>query len=299
MDDLKRMVVFYHVVDTKSFSGAARMLGMARSAISRHINLLEKSLGVRLLNRTTRNMSLTEEGKIYFESCARIVAETEIANHNIGQSQDAPSGTLKIAAPISLGNQFIMPLLRKFMLQHSELNVELFLDDEKLDMVKEGIDVSIRVGWLNNSNLIARKLLDWPRYLCASPAYIEQNGLPETPAQLANHECIIFSRLPTPHIWNFTKNKREQKVSIKGRLKVNNADAIRSSLLAGFGIAVQASFLVGEDIKAGRLIHLLPEYECGSVGMFAVYHNRRYQQAKVRLFIELMNAEFKRIKPSH
>lgn len=289
------MVIFFHVVETHSFTGAARQLGIARSAISRHISLLEKSIGVRLLNRTTRKLSLTEAGERYYQSCARIVAEVESATRHINQLQDEPQGTLKVAAPISLGSKFVTPLVREFMQCHSALNVELLLDDEVIDMVGEGIDVSIRVGWLEDSKLIARKLGDWPRFLCASPAYIEKHGRPETPAQLSSHEWILFSLLPAPYHWTFTKNKHQEHIQVKGRLKTNNADAIRSSLLAGTGIAAQTSFMVSEDIKAGRLEHLLPDYDCGSVGMYAVYQDRHYQQAKVRLFIDFIDREFKQL----
>ncbi len=250
---------------------------------------------MRLLNRTTRRLSVTEVGETYYQSCARIVAEAEAATRRISQLQDEPQGTLRVAAPISLGNQFITPLVREFMQRHTALNVELLLDDQIIDMVKEGIDVSIRVGWLHDSNLVARKLGDWPRYLCASPDYIERHGRPESPAQLGDHEWILFTRLPTPYHWTFTKNKRQERIQVKGRLKTNNADAIRSSLLAGAGIAAQASFLVSDDIKAGHLEHLLPDYDCGSVGVYAVYQDRRYQQAKVRLFIDYIDREFKRL----
>lgn len=295
MDDLKRMVIFYHVVEMQSFSGAARQLGIARSAVSRHIALLEKSIGVRLLNRTTRRLSLTEAGETYYQSCARIVTEAETATRRIGQLQDEPEGTLKLAAPISLGNQFVTPLIREFMQRYPALNVELLLDDEIVDMVKEGVDVSLRVGWLNDSNLIARKLGEWPRYLCASPDYLARHGKPSTPAELVDHEWLIFTRLPTPYHWTFRKNKREERIQVRGRLKSNNADAIRLSLLAGTGIMAQASFVVGDDIRAGRLEHLLPDYDCGSVGMYVVYQDRRYQQAKVRLFIEFITREFNRL----
>ncbi len=294
MDDLRRMTIFFHVVDSQSFSGAARQLGIARSAVSRHISLLEKSIGVRLLNRTTRQISLTEVGETYYRSCARIVAEAEAATRRISQLQDEPQGILRIAAPISMGNRFITPVVRDFMQRYTGLNVELRLDDQVVDMVKEGIDVSIRVGWLHDSNLVARKLGDWPRYLCAAPSYIERHGRPVTPAQLSEHEWIIFTLLPTPYHWTFTRNKRQERIQVKGRLKTNSADAIRSSLLAGAGIAAQAAFLLRDDIKAGRLEHLLPEWDCGGVGMYAVYQDRRYQQAKVRLFIDYLNSAFNR-----
>ncbi len=292
MGNLKHMVIFYHVVKAQSFSGAARQLGIARSAVSRYISLLEADIGTRLLNRTTRQLSLTEAGKIYFESCARIAEEVEVATERVSQLQDEPQGTLKVAAPISLGNKFIVPLVRAFINRYTALNVELLLDDEVIDMVADNIDVSIRVGWLHDSNLIARKLGNWPRYLCASPGYLEQYGRPESPAQLKDHEWIIFTRLPTPFHWVFTKNKRQERIQIKGRLRTNNAEAVHSTLLAGSGITAQAAFLVDDDIKAGRLERLLPEWECGSVGMYAVFQDRRFQQAKVRLFIDFICEKF-------
>ncbi len=204
-------------------------------------------------------------------------------------------GTLKVAGPVSLGSRFLAPVVADFMERYPALNVELLLDDQVVDMVKEGIDVSLRVGWLKDSNLVARKLCDWTRFLCASPDYIERRGRPATPAQLTGHEWIIFSLLPTPYHWTFTKHKRQQTIQIKGQLKTNNADAIRTLLLQGAGIAALGSFLVGDDIKAGRLEQLLPDYDCGGAGMYAVYQDRHYQQAKVRLFIDFIDKRLQRV----
>lgn len=295
MIDLKRMVIFFHVVDAQSFSGAAKQLGIAKSAVSLHISSLEKSLGVRLLNRTTRRFTLTEVGETFYQSCARIFAEAEIATRRINQLQDEPLGTLKVAGPISLGSLFITPLAREFILQHTALNVELLLNDQVVDMVKEGIDVSIRVGWLPDSSLVARKICDWPRLLCASPDYIERRGKPETPEQLADHECIIFTLLPAQFHWTFSKNKRQKRIQVNGRIKTNNADSVRILLLEGAGISVLGDYLVKDDIKAGRLVRLLPDYDCGTAGIYAVYQDRHYQQAKVRLFIDFIDKHFKRI----
>jgi len=288
MDDLRRMIIFYHVVESQSFSGAAGKLGIAKSAVSRHISLLEKSIGVRLLNRTTRRLSLTEVGETYYQSCARIVAEAELATELVSQLQEEPVGTLKVAAPSSFGSQMIALLVGEFMQQYTALSVELVLDDQLVDMVQEGIDVSIRIGWLSDSNFVARKLVDWQFLLCASPAYIERYGRPESPTQIMEHEWIILTLLLTPLRWTFTKNNHQQRIQVKGRLKTNNAEAARSLALQGAGIGPLAKFLVGKDIKTGRLEQLLPDYDCGSGGIYAVYQDRRYQQAKVRLFIDFI-----------
>lgn len=293
MDDLRRMVIFSHVVEARSFSAAARRLGIAKSAVSRHIALLEKSVGVRLLNRTTRSLSLTEIGETYYQGCARIVAEAEEITRRISALQDQLSGTLRVASPIVLGNRFIAPLLADFIRRHPSLNAELLLEDQVVDMVESGIDVGIRVGWLRDSKLLARKIGESPRLLCASPEYIERRGQPEKPEQLVDHDWIIFSLLPTPYHWTFVKNGVQKRIQVKGRVKTNNADAVRSFLLNGAGLGALSDFIVADDIKAGRLVHLLPDYNCGSAGIYAVFMDRRYQQAKVRSFIDFINDELK------
>ncbi|MDT8388432.1 MAG: LysR family transcriptional regulator [Thiogranum sp.] len=291
MDDLRRMVIFSHVVEAKSFSAAARRLGIAKSAVSRHISLLEKSVGVRLLNRTTRRLNVTEIGETYYQSCARIVAEAEDATRRISRLQDQLSGTLRVTSPIIFGNRYIAPLLADFMRLHPSLNIELLLEDQLVDMVESGIDVGIRVGWLKDSGLVARKIGDSPRLLCASPDYIERRGKPEKPEQLSEHDSIIFTLLPTPYRWCFVKNRKEKRIQVKGQVKTNNADAVRSFLVNGAGMAILSDFLVADDIKAGRLVQLLPDYDCGSAGIYAVFMDRRYQQLKVRLFIDFVNQE--------
>lgn len=292
MDSLKRMVIFSHVVETRSFSAAARKLGIARSAVSRHIAMLEKNIGIRLLNRTTRSVNLTEAGETYYQSCVLIVAEAEAATRRISQLRDEPAGTLKVAGPTSFGNQLAI-LAGRFMQQYPALYIELLLDDRVVDMVRDSIDVSIRVGWLNDTNLVARNLCESPRLLCASPGYIERRGKPESPAQLGDHECIIFSLLPTPHQWRFTRNNHQESIHVRGRIKTNSAIAVRSLILDGMGIAALSNFLVGDDIKAGRLVHLLPNHDCGSAGIYAVYQDRLYQHAKVRLFIDFIQERLK------
>ena len=295
MDDLRRMVIFYHVVEAQSFAGAARQLGIARSAVSRHISLLEHSVGARLLNRTTRSLSLTEVGKTYYQSCARIVNEAQLATQRVSQLQDEPCGTLKVAGPVSIGSQRIVgPLITDFMARYPALNVELSLDDRVVDMVEEGIDVSIRIGWLPDSNLVARKLADAPRYLCASPGYVERHGQPETPAQLAEHEWIVFTLLPAPLHITLKKNAREYRIQLNSRVRTNSVIAVRSFLLEGAGITALPNFQVEDDIQAGRLVRILADYDCGSAGIYAVYQDRHYQQARVRLFVEFMARVLKR-----
>lgn len=295
MDDLRRMAIFYHVVNSKSFSQAARHLGIAKSAVSRHINLLEKHIGVRLLNRTTRTLSLTEAGEAYFQGCARIVAEADTINRRVNQLQEEPIGTLKISGPVSFGSTYLASIVAEFSQKYPELNVELLLDDKVIDMVAEGIDVGIRVGWLPDSNLVAKKIGDWPMLLCASPDYLNRYGRPETPADLVNHKWIVFSLFPKPNNWLFTKDNVEESIQLKGHLKTNNADCVRTFMLKGMGLSPSTSFMIGKDIEAGLLERVLPDYDCGNAGMYAVYQDRHYQQTKVRLFIDYVDQRFKRI----
>lgn len=288
LDDLKRMVIFAHVVEAGSFSGAAQRLDIAKSAISKQVSLLEKNIGARLLNRSTRSLSLTDIGETYYHSCAQLAEILDAAQTASHALQDEPRGMLRISCPASFGIDYVAPLLNTFLRQYTELNAELLLDDNVVDMTKMGIDVAIRVGWLPDSSLRAHKLKDAPRLLCASPEYIERNGLPEIPEDLIQHEWIIFTLLPTPYHYTFTKNKKSKKIQVKGRIKTNNGNAVRNLLLEGAGVSALSDFLVDKDIKEGKLIHLLPEYHIADAGIYAVFQNQHLQQAKVRAFIDFL-----------
>lgn len=288
LEDMKRMVIFAHVVDAGSFSGAARRLGIAKSAISKQVSQLEKNIGVNLLNRSTRSLSLTDIGETYYNYSARMAEILDDAQAATDTLQDTPRGTLRISCPSSFGIDYVAPLLNTFLQKYTELNAELLLDDTVVDMTEMGIDVAIRVGWLPDSSLRARKLKDSPRLLCASPEYIERNGLPETPEELMSHDWIIFTLLPTPYHYIFTKNKKSNKIQIKGRIKTNNGNAVRNLLLEGAGVAALSDFLVTKDLKEGKLIHLLPDYHIADAGIYAVFQNKHLQQAKVRTFIDFI-----------
>jgi len=288
LDNLKRMVIFTHVVDSGSFSAAAQRLGIAKSAISKHIKALEKSVGARLLNRNTRNLSLTDVGEAYYKSCVRVVEAAADAEQSIRPLQNMPQGTLKISSPVSFGVLHVTPLINSFLQIHQSLNVELLLDDQIIDMVEEGIDVAIRVGWLSDSSLKAKKIGTARRMLCASPEYLQQKGTPGTLDDLKNHDWIIFTLMPTPYHCTFSRKNEERAIQIKGRIKANNGGAVRSLALEGAGLATLASFLIARDIEDGKLVHLLPEYSISDVGIYAVYQGMQHQQAKIRKFIDYL-----------
>lgn len=289
MDDLKRMAIFYHVIDAGTFSEAARRLDMAKSAVSKHIAQLEKQIGVRLLNRTTRRLSLTEAGEVFYRSCAQIVAEAAEAKRRVTRYPEEVSGTLRVSCPVALGNQYMAPLVKAFSDRYPDLSIELLIDDQIVNIVEERIDVAIRIGWLADSQSIARKLLDSPRLICASPEYLQRHGLPTQPEDLTNHQWIIFTLLPTPHRQTLTKDGRRKTLHVNGRFKTNNALLVRSLLLEGAGIGVLAEFIVGDDIKQGRLVQLLPDYNAGEAGVYALYQDRHYMLQKTRLFIDFLS----------
>jgi len=289
MEDLKRMAIFTYVVEAGSFSAAAKRLGIAKSAVSKHISLLEQHVGVRLLNRTTRSLSLTEVGENYYQSCARIVEIADDARRSTSSLQDEPVGTLRIACPTS-GVKQITGLVHQFLQIYPDLKIDLLLNDHVVDMVQESIDVAIRIGWLPDSSLRARKLNNVERQICASPAYLKKNGTPLNLRDLTAHEWIILTLMPTPFHETFTYKNKVETIEVKGRIKTNNASAIRQLVLEGAGISTLSDFLVEEDIKQGRLIRVLPDYQIDDAGIYAVYQDQNYQLAKVRIFIDFLAA---------
>lgn len=288
LDDLKRMVIFSHVVNSGSFSGAARRLGLAKSAVSKHVSLLEKNTGAILLNRSTRSLSLTDIGEAYYQNCSQLIKILEDTRNTTDALQDEPRGLLRISCPASFGIDHVAPLLNTFIAQYPDLKADLQLDDNIVDMTQLGIDVAIRVGWLPDSNLRARKLKDSQMLLCASPEYVDRYGLPEAPEDLIDHEWIIFSALPRPYHYTLTKNKVAKTIQVKGRIKTNNGHAVRKLILESAGISALSNFVVGESLETGQLIQLLPDYHIDDVGVYAVFHTQKMQQAKIRTFIEYL-----------
>lgn len=286
LDNLKRMAIFAAVVDAGSFSGAARRLGLAKSAVSKHVSMLEKNLGVPLLHRSTRQLNLTDIGESYYQSCRRMMEAVDEAQQATDGLQGEPRGVLRVTSPVSVGERVLAPLIRSFMDAYPEVQIELLLEDSFTDMVKEGIDVGVRVGWLPDSGLRARKLGDVPRMICASPDYLARHGTPSTPEELAEHDWVIFTLLPSPQHLTLNRNKETRTVALRGKARTNNSSAARALMLEGVGIGVLSDFLVAEDIWAGRLVLLLPEYRVPDAGIYAVYQPHKTPQPKIRHFID-------------
>lgn len=286
MDNFTGMAVFTRVVEANSFTEAARRLGMSKAAVSKQVSKLEERLGARLLNRTTRRLSLTEVGAAFYERSARIVAEAEAAELAVTQLNATPRGTLKIDVPVNFGMQYLAPLLPPFMLQHPELRVDMTFNDRFVDLVEEGCDLAVRIGQLSDSSLVARKLAETKSVVCAAPSYWDRHGRPGDPSELAQHDCFVYSYLATGSEWRLRGPQGAAAVRISGSLTANNGDVLRQAAVAGLGVVAMPLFMVCDDLRSGRLEPVLRAWELPSPGVYAVYPHNRHLSAKVRAFID-------------
>lgn len=289
MQQISAMAVFAAVVEARSFSGAAERLGLSKSAVSKHLSRLEDALGARLLNRTTRRISVTEVGEIYYAHCARILAEAEAAEAAVSQLRSVPSGRLRINAPMSFGLAHLSPAITSFMQAYPEITVELDLDDKFVDVIDGGYDVVIRISRMRDSSLIARRLAVARVILAASPEYIARYGNPETPADLKGHKCLHYNGgHAAPPEWTFHDSSgRVQTVPVSGPLIASFGDLIRDAGIAGLGIIRQPTFIIGEAVRSGKLLQVLPQYRLEhDPVIYAVYPHRRHLLPKVRAFVD-------------
>ena len=297
MDKLDAMRAFSKVVATGSFAEAGRQLGLTRSAVSKGVMELEQILGARLLHRTTRRVSATEAGLAYNERCLDILARIEETELEVTQLHAEPRGILKVNAPMSFGALYLGEAVAGFMAAYRDLRVELTLSDRFIDPIEEGVDVTVRIAALQDSSLIARRFAPARIVLAASPEYLAAHGAPEHPDDLARHRCLAFGHTTFMQRWELRENGRRLSVPINSALCSNNGDVLRSAALAGEGIARLPTFLVGPDLRAGRLATVLPAYEPEPLGIYALYAPNRYLAAKVRAFIDFLDDRFGRRPP--
>ena len=288
MDNLSGMAVFAQVVEARSFTGAARRLGVSKASVSKQLSRLEERLGARLLNRTTRRLSLTEVGAAFYERCARIVAEAEEAELAVTRLNETPRGTLRVDIPVDFGVKYLAPLLPAFMLVTPELKVDVSFNDRFVDLVDEGHDLAIRIGQLPDSSLIARKLGESGSVICAAPEYWDRHGRPSRPADLANHNCFAYSYLATGSEWRLRGPEGDVAVRVSGSLAANNGDMLRQAAVAGLGVVATPLFIACDDLRAGRLEPVLRDYEPPRRGIYAVYPHNRHLSAKVRAFVDFL-----------
>ncbi len=289
MDSLSDIAVFVRVVDDGSFTRAAERLKLSRSVVSKYVTRLEERLGARLLNRTTRRLSLTEAGRIFYDRSRRGLRDIEDAEAEVSRLQETPSGVLRINAPMSFGILHIAPALHEFLEQYPDVSVEMNLDDRQVDVIAEGFDVSVRIADLPDSSLIARRLGPCRHAIVAAPSYLERNGTPRKPEELCDHNVITFAYQASTHTWHFLAPEgKPTSVAVSGSVQMNNSLALREALLAGVGITRTPTFVVGEDIKQGRLKSVLTDHETLELSIYLVYPERRHLLPKVRAFVDFM-----------
>ena len=293
MDRFTGLTIFVKVVDAGSFAAAARHFGMSAAMVSKHLQTLEEHLGAQLLNRTTRRVSATEVGQHFYERCMRILSELEEAERAAGDLQTTPRGLLRVTAPVSFGTRQLAPAIADYLTSYRDVSIDLSLDDHYVDLLARRFDLAIRLGALVDSSLIARKLSSLAMVVCASPGYLEKYGTPREPRDLVFHNCLAYTYANPQSVWTFVDQSGEQNViRISGRFVANSGDALLALVLRGAGIMLAPDYLVEDELKAGRLIRLLPNYSTPETPVHAVYPHSHYLSAKTRTFIDFLAIRF-------
>ncbi|MGH8354328.1 MAG: LysR family transcriptional regulator [Pseudomonas sp.] len=296
MDRLRAFEMFVSVVSRGSFTRAADALDTSPANVTRYLNELESHLGTRLLNRSSRKLSLTESGEALYERCKAILDEVSEAEALASSSSLRPRGRLRINAPLSFGVQHLAPLWPEFMRQYPEVELDVALSDRVVDIVEEGYDLAIRISRAGTTSHAARKLATSQNILCAAPAYLERHGHPQTPADLREHLCLCYAY--SGDEWHLRAGDgKVHAVKVSGPLQTNNGDTARAAALAGCGVIWQPTFLIGDDLRSGRLVRLLPGYRLPAIDVLALYPSRRHLSAKVRVMVDFLVEAFSGVPP--
>ncbi|NPC56940.1 LysR family transcriptional regulator [Caenimonas soli] len=293
MDKFQEMRNFAAVADAGSFVGAADALGVSKAAVSRYVGELESRLGVRLLHRTTRKLSLSEEGEVFYVRCKTLLAELDEAEAEITSRSGEASGGLKINAPVTFGVLHLASLWGQFRERHPKVSLDVTLADRVVDLVEEGYDLAVRIARMADSSLITRKLSTTRVVLCASPEYLKRAGWPEHPSELADHAVLAYSYWSGGDDWPFEGPDGAVSVKVHPAIRTNSGDTCRAGALQHQGIILQPTFLVGNDLATGALVELMPEYRSLELGIYAVYPSRKHVSPKVRLLIDFLVESFK------
>jgi DNA-binding transcriptional LysR family regulator len=294
MDRLQAMSAFVRVVEHGSFARAAERLDLSTSAVSRHVAELEAHLGARLLNRTTRRLSLTESGQSFYERCVQLLADLEEAEAAASASTAQPHGTIRVSCAANFALLHMAPAIGAFLDRYPKIRLDISLSDRLVDLVEEGYDLAIRIGNLGESNLVARKLGVTRLMVVGAPAYLKKHGRPRVPEDLAAHNCFTYEYLRVRGQWPFVDEQgRERWVRVGGSLHSNNGELLARAAVKGIGLAYEPDFIVGADVRAGRLIPVLTEHTRREAGIYAVYPSRRHLSAKVRVFVDFLAERFR------
>jgi DNA-binding transcriptional LysR family regulator len=293
MDKFIEMQAFVAVADAGTFVKAADALDVSKAAVSRYVADLESRLGVRLLHRTTRRLSLTPEGEVFLARCRELLGGVDEAEADITSRSGEASGLLRINVPFSFGLLHLAPLWPQFMAQHPNVTLDVTLADRVVDLVEEGFDMAVRIARLPNSSLVSRPLTSTRLVLCASPAYLQARGQPSHPVELASHDVLTYSLFSMGDQWEFTGADGVVAVKVTPRMRTNSGDTCRAAALRHQGIVLQPSFLVGPDLLAGTLVEVMPAWRSIELGVYAVYPSRKFVSPKVRLMIEFLVDAFR------
>lgn len=292
MDRFNNMTVFVAVVNEQGFTAAAEKLGLSRAQVSKLVMQLESHLGTRLLNRTTRRISLTETGRIYYERCKLILDDIEEVESIASQQTIKPSGKLSLSVPTSFGILHLNEAIPHYLKQYPDVQISVKLADRFVDVVSEGFDLVIRIAELGDSSLIARKLAPCQLALCASPDYLAKHGVPERPQDLINHQCLMYSNHSKPDTWVLHGANGSESIKVNGPVTADNGDMLKSFAVSGLGIAFLPTFIVASDLQDGRLQEILPDFSRSEISIYAVFPSRRYLSAKVRTFVDFLSEYF-------
>jgi DNA-binding transcriptional LysR family regulator len=294
MDRFLEMETFVRVVDAGSFVHAAEPLGLSKAAVSRHLAALEARLGVRLLNRTTRRISLTDEGALFYARCVDLLGNVESAESEITSRAGEAAGLLRISAPVSFGILHLSDAWAAFKARHPKVTFNITLTDRVVDLVEEGLDLAIRINRLRDSTLVSRRLAETRVVACASPRYLKRHGTPKHPGELTGHAIIAYSLWSMQDEWEFEGPEGRVAVRTVPCIRTNSGDTCRACALAHEGIILQPTFLVGEDLAEGRLVELFPQYRAATLGVYAVYGSRMHLATKVRVMIDFLAKRFEK-----
>src|SRR5256714_3531270 len=287
------MRVFSQVVETGSFSAAAARLGLSATAASRHVAELEAHLQTRLLNRTTRRVSLTESGRAFYERAVQLLADLSEAEQEAQRAAVVPRGTIRLTTSVNFGVRHVAPAIAEFLERYPDVRFDVSLSDRVVDLVEEGLDLAIRIGAPVADNLVARKLGETRMVPCASPGYLAKHAAPKTPEDLAHHNCFTYEYVSPRHVWRFRdRSGAERAVRVAGRLHSNNGDLLAEVAARGTGIVFEPAFIVGPEVRAGRLVPLLQDFVPPPVPIYALYPSRKHLSAKVRRFVEFLIERF-------
>lgn len=293
MDRFEAMRVFVQVVECGGFARAADRLSLSTSAVSRHVADLETHLAARLLQRTTRRISLTESGRLFYERCVQLLADLDEAEQEVAHTVAAPRGTIRLTTSINFGMRHVTPAIAAFVNRYPEVKFDVSLSDRLVDLVEEGFDVAVRIGGPGAGHVVARRLAETRLVTAAAPEYLARHGVPKAPADLAHHSCLTYEYEVERGRWRLHDTAgREHVVQVAGSVRSNNGDLLAEAAAQGAGVVYEPAFIVGPEIRAGRLVPILTDYHSAPLPIYAVYPSRKHLSAKVRAFVDFLAERF-------